>query len=203
MKICRYDLHSSPILALDDDEVPDPDGCDALILDEKLSVLDLDYSARDYDDDDNWYYLNPSFLLDEMPLAIPTPFSKGDIVEDAGIHPLCRENSVPFVIEGYPLMPVSCNGITKSRRAVKGLAPIDECNIQWHHGSDYLDLIGHEVKDGEQILHSVSEYLRGSISAEILMRRHQEYFEMRPSNNTLEQLIDLEEHRRRKHEQRE
>lgn len=191
IKITRHELHGSAVSALNDDEAPE--GYDALVLNEKLAVVNIETADYDCGPDDKRFYLDPSFVFEDLPISIPSPFHRGDIVKDASEHWLHSNNKPPFVVESYPLMPAASeSGAIRQNRSVKGWYQTSDRDIFWNYGDDYLNLVRHVPEETNPFLQNVSEYLKGSIPAEVLLQRHEEFLKR---NTMLPELVRKEEKR--------
>ena len=195
--IARYKLHATPLSALDSDVLPD--GGDALILNEQLDVLGFELAGDDFKTQNEMCYIDPSFVFDDLPIAISTPFTCGDIVKDVSNRWLSYNACSPFVVECYPLMPNKVKkspGWERSQRSVKGWFLASNGEVFWNYGSDYLNLSYYDIGENETILSVVSQYFRREISAEELIQRYQE---SRASNSILQNLVQREEQQRKEH----
>lgn len=157
-KICKSQLHSAKMRKSGGDSLRE------IVIGADMSVLDIKEHVENIDDKS--YYLDVIFM--DMPLSIPCPFKKGDIVIDVS---LAQDNqNQPFVIEGFALDENSerTGGEDSFYRGMNGWF-IDNDDGFFHEALfvDFLDMEYYceELNGYENFLNDYIKYLQGEIGA--------------------------------------
>ena len=182
-KITRHRLYSSYV-AFDDTQEQE-----SVIFNKKLQILDVDPAVEQ---DDKRIFLSPCYGFDDMWVAIPTPFQKGDVVMDVNVYKERTIKHLPFVLDRIPYWKRnavngdSCEAEIKRMLEngadwidMQELAYFQDSNgeIYRDHAFNYLDLEYYrdELLGSEKLLAVVSDAIKGRADIAELLKNHSIY----------------------------
>ncbi len=179
-KITRHRVYSSHV------SFRDAQGQESVVFDKQLQPIEIEPACES---ESEKRYISPSYGFDEMWVAIPTPFRKGDIVMDVDVYDDCCEKHLPFVLERIPYWRRNAENGDDCEKEVERLleSGVDWTDMQegvffqdsngeiyWDHAFNYLNLEYYrdELKGPEKLLIAVSSVMQGKITIEDFIRSH-------------------------------
>ena len=182
-KITRHRLYSSYV-AFDDAQEQE-----SVVFDKKLQILDIDPAVEQ---EDERILLSPCYGFDDMWVAIPTPFQRGDVVMDVNVYKERTIKHLPFVLDRIPYWKRTVvngdNCEAEIERMLENgadwvdmqeLAYFQDSNgeIYRDHAFNYLDLEYYcdELLGSEKLLAAVSDVIKGRADIAELLKNHSKY----------------------------
>ena len=187
IRISKHRLYSSLMLKNEEDF---PQGNVAIVLDGSLSLLAIEPAEEKIDADDQ-FWSTASTVFEEMPIAIPSPFRRGDIVTDVSEIIEDHPPRKPLVLDSFPCIDDSIEekrGTTHCERVVKAWFQTPDGDVMWMYYDDFLDLEYFDLAD-DHFLHNMSKHLRGEITTATLLRRHQAHLRRKEKKVMLRRLL--------------
>ena len=136
VRISKHRLYSALMHKNEEDF---SDERNAIVVDENLTLLAIEpveegINAR------KQFGAFVSTVFEEMPIAIPSPFRRGDIVTDVSESSEEHTARKPFVLDGFPCIGNSLEekqGAARCERVVKGWFQYPDGDVMWMLYDDY------------------------------------------------------------------
>lgn len=149
---------------------------EAICLNRDLSVMDIVPAKKDYDPDDERFYLDGEPIFQEMQITIPSPFRKGDIV--VNVNNIACSDQCPLVLD-EPTVSASEHmesggGAEYMYRLMDGWFEDEIGSAYKNIGFDFLDLEHAQIQPDfyKSFLYAMSRYLKGEITLSRLLDDH-------------------------------